>query len=118
MNVFARMDKSMVSGYLKQAGSTDPEVVRSRYLDLTSRMELFRKLLLIPLAVGILQLVVGTIGIIILVGVFLWIPGIFFAGGAWWARNRLRQNLIVAETAYRDFDPASLQEVGSLEQPA
>lgn len=118
MNVFARMDKSMVTGYLKQGGSMDPEVVRIRYLDLKSRMDLYRTLLLFPLAVGILQLVVGTIGLIILVGVLLWIPGGFFAGSAWWARNRLRQNLVVAEAAYRDFFPVSMPHAEDLEQTA
>lgn len=118
MNVFARLDKSMVTGYLKQAGSMDPEVVRTRYLDLKSRMDLYRTLLWFPLGVGILQLVVGTIGLIILVGVLLWIPGIFFAGGAWWARNRLRQNLVVAEAAYRDFYPAPAAQEQNLEQTA
>jgi hypothetical protein len=118
MNVFTRLDKSMVTGYLKQASSMDPEVVRTRFLDLKYRMELYRKLLLVPLTVGVLQLVVGTIGLIILVGVLLWIPGGFFAGGAWWARNRLRQNIVVAEAAYRDFYPATAPQAENLEQTA
>ena len=103
MNIFAKMDKSMVIGYLKQANSTDPEVLRSRYMDLRSKIDLMRKLMWIPLAIGCLQIVVGIIGLIIIVGIVLLIPGGFFAGVAWWARTRLRQNMVVVDAAYRDF---------------
>ena len=103
MNIFAKMDKSMVIGYLKQANSTDQEVLRSRYMDLRSKMDLTRKLLLIPLAIGGLQIVVGIIGLIIIVGLVLLIPGGFFAGVSWWARTRLRQNMAVVDAAYREF---------------
>lgn len=103
MNIFAQMDKSMVIGYLKQANSTDQEVLRTRYMDMRSKMDLVRKLLLIPLAIGCLQLVVGIIGLIILVGIFLIFIGGLFAGVSWWARTRLRQNMVVLDAAYRDF---------------
>ncbi|MDZ7637341.1 MAG: hypothetical protein U5J83_03665 [Bryobacterales bacterium] len=103
MNMFAQMDKSMVIGYLKQANSTDQEVLRSRYMDLRSKMDLVRKLLLIPLVIGCLQIAVGVIGLIIIVGVILLIPGGLFAGVSWWGRKRLRQNMAVLDAAYREF---------------
>ena len=115
MNIFAQMDKSMVIGYLKQANSTDQEVLRTRYMDMRSKMDLVRKLLLIPLAIGCLQLIVGIIGLIILVGIFLIFIGGLFAGVSWWARTRLRQYIVVLDAAYRDvlgvpFTPPRAQE--------
>lgn len=103
MNILAKMDKSMVIGYLKQANSADQEVLRSRYMDLRSKMDLVRNLLLIPLAIGLLQIAVGIIGLIIIVGLVLLIPGGLFAGVSWWARKRLRQNMAVMDAAYREY---------------
>lgn len=103
MNIFAKLDKSMVIGYLKQANSADGEVLRSRYLDLRSKMDLVRKLMWIPVVIGCMQITVGVIGLIILIGALLFIPGGFFLWAGWWSRNRLRQNIIVLDAAYRDF---------------
>lgn len=103
MNSFAKLDKSMVIDYLRSAESGDPEAVRTRYLHLDSKMKLYRKILMVPLVLGCIQMAVGAIGMIVIVGVLLLVPGIAFTAISWWARNRLRQNLIVAETAFRDF---------------
>ena len=102
MNYFAKMDTSMVVGHLKGAGS-DPEVVRTAYMNLVSQMRLVRTILLAPLILGSIQIAVGIIGIVVLIGLLLLIPGGFFAGIGWWGRKRLARNIAVAEAAYAHY---------------
>lgn len=103
MNVFGQLDKGMVVGYLKESGSVDPDVIRGRYMHLRSQIELYRKLLLIPFILGCIQIGVGIIGLIIIVGFVLLIPGGLFAGVSWWLRSRLAKNLEAATAAYQEY---------------
>lgn len=103
MNVFGYMDKGMVVGYLKEGGVTDPDIIRSRFMALRSKLDLYRLLSLIPIVMGCLQIVAGIIGLIILVGIFLLLIGAFFLGGGLWLRSRLTKNLRAATDAYRDY---------------
>lgn len=103
MNVFGYMDKGMVVGYLKEGGVTDPDIIRSRFMALRSKLDLYRMLALIPIVMGCLQIVAGIIGLIILIGVFLLLIGGFFLGGGLWLRSRLTKNLQAATEAYREY---------------
>jgi hypothetical protein len=103
MNYFAKMDTSMVVGHFKATGSADPEVVRTTYMNLVSQMKLVRTILLAPLILGSIQIAVGIVTIIILVGLVLLIPGLLFTGIGWWGRKRLAENIAVAEAAYTHY---------------
>lgn len=103
MNVFGELDRAMVIGYLKEANSDDPDVIRGRYMGLSSQIELYRNLLLIPLVLGSIQIAVGIVGLIIVIGIFLIFIGCGFAGVAWWLRKRMAQNLLVAGAAYQEY---------------
>lgn len=103
MFLLGTLDKASVIGHLKDGGVTDPEVVRSRYMQLRSQGELISKILLAPLILGCIQIAVGIIGLIILVGIFLLIIGGVFAGGAWWLRSRIQKNLLIVDEAYREY---------------
>jgi hypothetical protein len=96
------MDKDMVVGHLRDGGTTDPIVIRSRYMALKSKLELYRTLALIPLVVGGLQIAAGIIGLLILVGIFLIMVGAFFLGAGLWLRSRLTRNLTAATEAYQE----------------
>lgn len=103
MNPIAKWDSGMVFGHFKGLGATDSDVLRSHHMQLKTSLELFRKLLLIPLVIGIIMAAVGTVGLVVLIGAFLYIPAVIFGGGAWWARKRLRENRIALEAGFIQY---------------
>ena len=102
MNVWAKLDKPSVLGYFRGLNTTDPLVLRNAYTQAVGGIDLCRKLLIIPLVLGIIQAIGGVIGLLIIVGVFLFIPAAIFGGGAWWLRKRLAENKVVIDAAYAE----------------
>ncbi|MCZ2155121.1 MAG: hypothetical protein LC114_14685 [Bryobacterales bacterium] len=117
MNIFVKLDKRMAVDYLRHANTSTPDGLQSHYLNLRSTMDLVRKLMWIPMLLGCMQIAVGMIGLIIVIGAVLFIPGGFFLGAGWWLRNRLRQNLIVLDAAFRDFSGMQTTAVSAASQP-
>ncbi len=82
-----------VAGYLKLAGSSDPDVLASRKHELVQKQQ--------PMKVGSLVfIVIGTILTISIIGAIGGIPMLAAAG---WVQWKARANLKTIEAAYADF---------------
>ncbi|MDP1660743.1 MAG: hypothetical protein Q8L55_02410 [Phycisphaerales bacterium] len=102
------MDRGIALGYLKDGGSTDPQVVRSRYANLLDKMKLVRMALVGFLVGGSLMCLIGVPMVMVIVGCIPLGLGITLIVVSIMLRARLAQNIKVLEAAYREH-AATLQ---------
>ena len=93
----------MIIGDLKALNSSDRDVLHSRNQSMISSMEFIRKLLLIPMAFGVIQVLIGLPGLLILIGIFPIIMGSVLIAASAWCRRRLAANIAIARTAYSQY---------------
>ena len=92
-----RLDKTMVVGYLKSAGSRDPDILHTQKANLLSLAKF-------PKFVGTYLMVVGGLCTVLILLAFIGIPLIFFG---WWMRNRGVNNLKEVEAGWQEFAGAT-----------
>ncbi len=90
---FLKLDRQMVLGYFKAAGSHDPDVLHSHK---TSLVTLGR----FPKLVGIYLTVMGAFLTVTIIGAFLGIPMILLGIWMWRRGNR---NLLTIEEGFAEF---------------
>jgi hypothetical protein len=88
-----KLDTSQVIGYLKSAGSRDPDVLHTQKAHLVSLAKF-------PKFVGTYLMVVGGLCTALILLAFIGIPLLFFG---WWMRKRGVNNVQVVETAWAEF---------------
>ncbi len=88
-----KLDKSQVIGYLKSAGSKDPDVLHTQKTHLLSLAKF-------PKLVGVYLMVVGALCTALILLAFIGIPLIIFG---WWMRRRGVQNLEVVELGWTEY---------------
>ena len=103
MNYLAQLDSSMMIGHLKAVNSSDRDVLHSRTQSMISSMELIRKLLFIPMAVGAIQVLIGIPGLLILVGIIPVTLGSLLLAASWWCRKRLADNIAIVQAAFARY---------------
>lgn len=88
-----KLDKSQVIGYLKSAGSKDPDVLHTQKVHLLSLAKF-------PKLVGVYLMVVGALCTALILLAFIGIPLIIFG---WWMRRRGVKNLEVVELGWTEY---------------
>jgi hypothetical protein len=88
-----KLDTSQVIGYLKSAGSRDPDVLHTQKAHLVSLAKF-------PKFVGTYLMVVGGLCTALILLAFIGIPLLFFG---WWMRKRGVKNIQVVETGWAEF---------------
>ncbi len=88
-----KLDKSQVIGYLKSAGSRDPDVLHTQKAHLLSLAKF-------PKLAGTYLMVVGTLCTVLILLAFIGIPLLILG---WWMRSRGVQNLKVVESGWAEF---------------
>ncbi len=111
MHPFTKMDRGIALGYLKDGGSTDPQVVRSRYANLLDKMKLARTATIAFIVIGSLMCLVGVPMLMVIVGCIPLGIGITVIVVSLTLRARLGRNIAVLEAAYREHT-AKLQARG------
>lgn len=92
-----RLDKPMVVGYLKSAGSRDPDILHTQKANLLSLAKF-------PKFVGTYLMVVGGLCTVLILLAFIGIPLIFFG---WWMRKRGVNNIKAVEAGWSEFAGAA-----------
>jgi len=90
---FLKLDKPTVLGYLKSAGSRDPDVLHGRQAQLVSLAKF-------PKMAGVYMMVMGGLLTILILTSFIGIP--LLALG-WWTRRRGVHNLELVDATYKEF---------------
>jgi hypothetical protein len=103
MSPLTKMDRGIALGYLKGGGSNDPQVVRSRHADMIGQMQMARTALIACFVFGGIMCLVGTVMLIVLVGIIPLGIGITLIVVGVTMRARLAQNITVLDAAYREF---------------
>lgn len=88
-----KLDKPTVIGYLKSAGSRDPDILHTQKAHLLSLAKF-------PKLVGIYLMVVGALCTILILLAFIGIPLIFFG---WWMYRRGVRNLKMVEAGWTEY---------------
>lgn len=103
---FLKLDKSMVIGELKSAGTKDPDVLHTKLVHI-------RTMAAFPKHVGLYIMVMGAGCTALILLAVIGIPLLFLG---WWMRKRGKQNLIVVEEGWNEFmgNPAA-RVVGSVQ---
>ncbi|MGQ0721982.1 MAG: hypothetical protein ACT4PE_10475 [Candidatus Eiseniibacteriota bacterium] len=92
-----RLDKAMVLGYLKSAGSSDPDVLHTQKKNLLSLAQF-------PKFVGTYLMVMGGLCTVMILTAVIGIPLLFFG---WWMRKRGVANIKVVEAGWKEFSGAT-----------
>jgi hypothetical protein len=87
------LDKQTVVGFLKSAGSRDPDILHTQKTNLIS-------LARFPKLAGIYVMVMGGLLTVTILGAFLGIPMLILG---WWMRRRGVRNLETVEAGYAEF---------------
>jgi hypothetical protein len=90
---FLKLDKQMVLGELKSAGSKDPDVLHTKLVQI-------RTIAAFPKHVGLYIMVMGAGCTALILLAFIGIPLLFLG---WWMRKRGVNNLKVVEEAWNEF---------------
>lgn len=90
---FLSLDRQTVLGYLKAAGSRDPDVLHTHRSTLVS-LGRFPKL------AGVYVMVLGALLTLTILGAFLGIPALILG---WWMRRRGVRNLEAIEAGFAEF---------------
>lgn len=90
---FLKIDKPTAIGYLKAAGSRDPDVLHARKAELLSLAKF-------PKLAGIYVMVMGVLCTILILLAFIGIPLLVLG---WWMMRRGKSNLVAVEEAYAEF---------------
>ena len=101
---FLKLDKSMVIGELKSAGTKDPDVLHGRLVHI-------RTMAAFPKNVGLYIMVMGGLCTAMILLAFIGIPLLIFG---WWLRKRGLANLKVVEEAWNEFNGGSARVVGAV----
>ena len=88
-----KLDTSQVVGYLKSAGSRDPDILHTQKAHLVSLAKF-------PKLVGTYLMVVGGLCTALILLAFIGIPLIVFG---WWMRSRGVNNVRIVETGWAEF---------------
>src|SRR5262245_22847572 len=88
-----KLDESTVIGYLKSAGSKDPDILHTQKAHLLSLAKF-------PKLVGMYLMFVGGLCTIMILLAPIGIPLLFFG---WWMRGRGVKNLAVVESGWAQF---------------
>ena len=88
-----KLDTSQVIGYLKSAGSRDPDVLHTQKTHLVSLAKF-------PKFVGTYLMVIGALCTVLILLAFIGIPLLFFG---WWLRSRGVKNVQVVEAGWVEF---------------
>ena len=90
---FLKLDKPMVLGYFKAAGTRDPDVLHTTKKNLDSLAKF-------PQHVGLYLMIMGGLCTILILLAFIGIP---LLGLGWWVRSRGINNVKVVEAGYKEF---------------
>ena len=90
---FLKLDKPTVLGFLKAAGSRDPDVLHGQQAQLVS-------LARFPKLVGVYLMVMGGLLTILIIPAFIGIPLLILG---WWVRGRGVSNLKLVDATYAEF---------------
>lgn len=90
---FLKLDKQMVLGELKSAGTRDPDVLHNRKQQILS-------IAAFPKHAGLYMMIVGGLCTALILLAFIGIPLLILG---WWLRKRGAQNLVVVEQAWNEF---------------
>ncbi len=101
---FLKLDKSMVIGELKSAGSKDPDILHTKLVHI-------RTMAAFPKNVGLYIMVMGGMCTALILLAFIGIP---LLGLGWWMRRRGVANLKVVEEAWNDFNGTPARVVGAV----
>ena len=88
-----RLDKPMVIGYFKAAGSRDSDILHTQKMNLLSLAKF-------PKLVGTYLMIVGGLCTILILLAPIGIPLIIFG---WWMRKRGVNNLKIVEAGWQEF---------------
>lgn len=90
---FLKLDKQMVIGELKTAGSKDPDVLHNKKKQILT-------IAAFPKHVGLYIMVMGGMCTALILLAFIGIP---LLGLGWWMRRRGVQNLVAVEQGWNEF---------------
>jgi Family of unknown function (DUF5362) len=88
-----KLDQQTVVGFLKSAGSRDPDIIHTQKTQLISLAKF-------PKLAGVYIMVLGALLTITILGAFLGIPMLAIG---WWMRRRGVRNLETVEAGYTEF---------------
>lgn len=88
-----KLDTSQVIGYLKSAGSRDPDILHTQKAQLVSLAKF-------PKLVGTYLMVVGGLCTVLILLAFIGVPLLVFG---WWMRSRGVKNVRVVEAGWAQF---------------
>jgi hypothetical protein len=88
-----KLDQQTVVGFLKSAGSRDPDILHTQKTHLISLAKF-------PKLAGIYIMVLGALLTITILGAFIGLP---MLGIGWWMRRRGVRNLETVEAGYTEF---------------
>ncbi len=94
---FLKLEKPMVVGYLKSAGSRDPDVLHTQKAHLTSLAKF-------PKHVGVYFMILGALCTVLILLAPIGIPLLFLG---WWTRRRGVRNLEAVDAGWREFMQAA-----------
>jgi hypothetical protein len=92
-----RLDQTMVLGYLKSAGTRDPEIMHTHKANLMSLAKF-------PKFVGTYLIVLGGLCTIMVLTAVIGIPLLFFG---FWMRKRGVNNIKTVEAGWKEFASAA-----------
>lgn len=92
-----RLDKQAALGFLKSAGSRDPDVLHTQRMKLVSAAKF-------PKLAGTYVMVLGGLCTVLILLAPIGIPALIFG---WWMRRRGVQNLEAVEEAWADYAGAA-----------
>jgi hypothetical protein len=90
---FLKLDKSEVIGYLKSAGSRDPDILHTAKTRLLTAARF-------PKGVGLYVMIMGGLCTLMILLAPIGIPLLVFG---WWLRRRGARNVEMVELGFREF---------------
>lgn len=90
---FLKLDKQMVIGELKTAGTRDPDVLYNKKKEILAIAGF-------PKNAGVYLMVIGALCTVLILLAFIGIPLLILG---WWTRKRGIQNLAVVEVGWNEF---------------
>jgi len=90
---FLKLDKSQVIGYLKSAGTKDPDILHTQKASLVSLAKF-------PKYVGTYIMVMGALCTVLILLAFIGIPLLFLG---WWMRRRGVKNAEIVEIGWAEY---------------
>jgi len=94
---FLKLEKPMVVGYLKSAGSRDPDILHTQKAHLLSLAKF-------PKNVGVYFMILGALCTILILLAPIGIPLLFLG---WWTRRRGVRNVEAVEEGWTEFTTAA-----------